>query len=555
MRRVWLRAATECPGTLDVAVFFLDDGVIAGTQQAVRWFCRALEAEFSSLGLDFNPEKCVVTPSAGDRCNFGPDAFPGWVWNLSRNVKVLGAAVGDAAYCEALVRKRRSNASKLQDRIGELGDSQAGLLLLRSCASFAKLLYNARTSPVCLHSAELIGYDEDVRRAFSHLTRLSPDDVTWKRAQWSTGVGGLGLRSISSHAHAAFASSVVGTAQLQCAIWKSLSVADVLAEPAVQISFQELDAILPESLSAALHSGTGVHQKSLSKALDNAARETTMQDPSLASDLRAHLSLVSAVGADAWLHALPCKTECTHVDPELFRIALARRLRLPLLQKPAPCNACGSALDVFMDHALVCQCGGNRTLRHNAIRDVTFDFAVNAGVRAEKEKAGLLPPRPGTDDLASQMPTSGRRPADIWLPTWPDGKPAAVDFAVSSGLRADLLSAAAHDASSVCVQYEDVKRKYLDTANSCHNAGLAFVPFVVEAHGGGLGPAARKVCGHLVKAAAARDGDEAEVHAADLFRRISITLQRENARAVLRRLPQAAPPPPAAYPEVWAEAT
>ena len=40
----------------------------------------------------------------------------------------------------------------------------------------------------------------------------------------------------------------------------------------------------------------------------------------------------------------------------------------------------------------------------------------------------------------------------------------------------------------------------------------------VEAHGGGLGPIARRVVGHIAKARAAREGEEAEHSAADLLR-------------------------------------
>ena len=87
----------------------------------------------------------------------------------------------------------------------------------------------------------------------------------------------------------------------------------------------------------------------------------------------------------------------------------------------------------------------------------------------------------------------------------------------------------------------------------CSEVGLCFLPFVAEAHGGGFGPAARRVIGGVAKAAAARHNGEPEGQAASTMRRISISTHRENARAVLRRLPGASVPTPAAVPEVWAE--
>ena len=111
----------------------------------------------------------------------------------------------------------------------------------------------------------------------------------------------------------------------------------------------------------------------------------------------------------------------------------------------------------------------------------------------------------------------------------------------------------ATDPSSVWGQYEEFKRHHANTEDQCMAQGLRFAPFVVEAHGGGLGPVARRVCAIVAKAAGAKDGDEVEVQAAGLLRRISTSLQRENARAVLRRLAITSLPESSRNPEVWAE--
>ena len=60
--RVMLKAPHDCPGTLDFVVFFLDEAIIAGTDDAVFCFCSALQAELSQAGLVFNAGKYVVTP-------------------------------------------------------------------------------------------------------------------------------------------------------------------------------------------------------------------------------------------------------------------------------------------------------------------------------------------------------------------------------------------------------------------------------------------------------------------------------------------------------------
>ena len=73
-------------------------------------------------------------------------------------------------------------------------------------------------------------------------------------------------------------------------------------------------------------------------------------------------------------------------------MALQRRLRMPLWDRDTACNMCGEVLDRWGDHALACCCGGDRVLRHNAIRDCSA-VAEFTTVSPELEKPGLLPPR------------------------------------------------------------------------------------------------------------------------------------------------------------------
>eukprot|EP00973_Karenia_brevis_P052546 7299113-Karenia_brevis.AAC.1 len=90
-------------------------------------------------------------------------------------------------------------------------------------------------------------------------------------------------------------------------------------------------------------------------------------------------------------------------------------------------------MDSYGDHALVCPCKGDRTRRHNAVRDLTHVEAQEARMAPEKEKQGLIPGRPVEDGVHSRSQQENRRPADIWLPTgggFSRGRPEALDFAV-----------------------------------------------------------------------------------------------------------------------------
>ena len=174
-------------------------------------------------------------------------------------------------------------------------------------------------------------------------------------------------------------------------------------------------------------------------------------------------------------------------------------------------------------------------MRHNAVRNVCFEEAVSAGVRAEREKAGLLPGRPGADGLPPKHGKHGRRPADVWLDRGVGGGGEALDFAINSGMQSELFRPVAEEPGYVFHRYEDMKRSYKGTDAACKAAGFTFVPLVVEAHAGGWSPTLRAVVDWISKRAAPVCQEEPPAVSLRIAQRISCTLLRENARAVLRR--------------------
>ena len=69
--------------------------------------------------------------------------------------------------------------------------------------------------------------------------------------------------------------------------------------------------------------------------------------------------------------------------------------------------------DEFGDHQVACSGNGDRITRHNAILDVLFSAAQSAALSPERETNGLIP-------------GSMSRPANIFLPIWHGGRPAAL---------------------------------------------------------------------------------------------------------------------------------
>ena len=167
-------------------------------------------------------------------------------------------------------------------------------------------------------------------------------------------------------------------------------------------------------------------------------------------------------------------------------------------------------MDSYEDHALVCACRGDRTVRHNRLRDVVYEDAAHGSMQPEREKMGLLPGRPRDDGVPDSpgaahddgdVATSARcrrRPADIFVPQAIGGTPTALDFACTSGMRADSWREAVSDPEYVLSQYDQYKRSFKaggeteTTEALCTRQGIKFVPMVIEAHSGGWSHRARQ---------------------------------------------------------------
>ena len=183
--------------------------------------------------------------------------------------------------------------------------------------------------------------------------------------------------------------------------------------------------------------------------------------------------------------------------------------------------------------------------RHNLIRNGVYFATHAANLHPELEKPGLLPPRPlvgstyenGSPHDPSDSDAGARRPADVYLPRWRLGPPAALDVAITSGMRLDSVNDSVTDPCAAPTRYEDFKSAYKDTGALCREQGFSFIPMIMEAVGGGWGKSARCFWSELAKFSAYAQGEfETEsTSAVFLQQRLSMILHRENARACLRR--------------------
>jgi hypothetical protein len=98
----------------------------------------------------------------------------------------------------------------------------------------------------------------------------------------------------------------------------------------------------------------------------------------------------------------------------------------------------------------------------------------------------------------------------------------------------DCLAESASDGCAAAVAYEGRKNSHLDTKVLCEADGITFLPMVAEA-AGGWAPAARQVWTDLASLMAAASGESVHACLSTVLQHVGLTLQKENARAILRR--------------------
>ena len=130
------------------------------------------------------------------------------------------------------------------------------------------------------------------------------------------------------------------------------------------------------------------------------------------------------------------------------------------------------------------------------------------------------------------------RSADIYLPSWKRGCPAALDVTVISTLQqATVQGAAATQGHALLVGEE---RKLATYAAACREVGVSFIPLVFESLGG-LSDAAADSIASVGRLLGQRLGTPPSESTRHLFQRCAITLWRGNAALWIRRCPPYAP--------------
>ena len=521
--------AQELQGRLDLATFYLDDLILAGDLDAVAAALRHVQQRCSGLGLQLNLDKCEIVAStnlsAAQLVPHFPDSLlrtPAGGSRLLRNFEFLGAAIGEQSFIAAHTAARVASASKLLDAIGEVEDSQVALRLLRACAGHARIVHSLRCTPPQAHQGALVEFDLAVRSCFSSFSGIHLDHTQWEQAGRSFAQAGLGLRSAARDAAAAYLASVGATIAQAAALHTGYLDQAVGDHAPVCEALASFNYWIPTPLTA--EQALTKKQRGLTQLLDQASWENHLANASVC--FQAVLRSEAEPGARAFLAAVPSGR--TQMEPAAFCAELRHRLGVADSPPHEWCPKCDGVLDTFSYHATTCCAGGERTLRHHAIRDLLYTWTARAGLQPEREKTGLLlPQRPEDHNLA------GRRPADLFVPSYL-GSPTAFDLAFTAPQRQETLGAASRQALAAATAYADTKAAHLRTFEMCRTQGVVFFPLVAETTAA-WDPKSAAFLKRVARAVAAREGTDAAQLEGQLLQELSTTARSFRARAVLHR--------------------
>ena len=130
-----------------------------------------------------------------------------------------------------------------------------------------------------------------------------------------------------------------------------------------------------------------------------------------------------------------------------------------VVDKEIPCPFCKQTIDKYGDHATCCKKQGDLIIRHNGLRDFVEEIANDGMLSPVLEKEGIL----GN--------TTGRRPGDVTIQRWAEGKGLAIDVAVTS-----VLSATNVRFKDPCEHYAAVQK------HGKYDASFQGTNIVISAH-------------------------------------------------------------------------
>ena len=221
---------------------------------------------------------------------------------LQRNFELLGAAIGDQEFVREHTDRRVQAIAPLLEALSSVANAQVGLRLLRSCASHDRIMHSVRCTPPDNHTAALQRFDSMVQATLSSITGLHLTADRQAQVGRALKFAGLGLRSATLDAPAAFLSSIGGGRAMACEeVDSAYTAGAVVLQPSVTRATATLNTMLANPLAPC--AALSMKQKALTRLMDDASWSWDRRLSSSPPTRQALLRSEAEPGARAFLAA------------------------------------------------------------------------------------------------------------------------------------------------------------------------------------------------------------------------------------------------------------
>lgn len=484
---------------LNLNRWYLDDGNLAGDFKSLSQVLELIDIEGPPLGLFLNRSKCQVY---GFRSQPPPELFPGLEIGTTSNFDTLGAPIGDTDHCRNFVELKLQKVYEVFDLLEKIDHTQIAFTLLRSCCSFGKIVFFLRTIPSSMITSTCIEFDKRVLTCFEKILSLSLDDSSINQVSLPLSKGGIGLRSARAHAAACYIASTWSA--------KNYSSLDLNIEEKCIDDFNSRVSVPIDSNSKPLR------QKELSSKIDEVFLEKLMSSTSRYT--KARMKSILGPSASSWLSVIPSPK--MSFSNRQFQIAMKLHLGCPVYPETSKCK-CNAPLDRYGLHSLTCKSKGDIIARHNAVRNVIYNYCKAAGLTAKLEKANILGDH-----------TDKRRPADVFIYNFSLNSDHCLDIAITSPLQQKYINSASNTEGYAASDYYKLKRSKYAEAVEAENK--VFQPIILETFGR-IAEESLSCLTRIANIKADRCSTSRSDAIHELFQQISVALQIRNANMVLKR--------------------
>ena len=397
----------------------------------------------------------------------------------------------------------------------------SAMLLLRYCGvpTITHLLRSVTPKNVADAAKQ---HDGDIQNTFQAIVGLSASVQQKNQVSLPISLGGFGLASASLVSPCAFLGSWASTLAFlpERLLQFPSALLDVAVSPtdcvrqcleSLQKSCGKVSEILP-SVEALPDEA-----KKLQSRLTRCYADRLIS----VSDQRSKARLRSAACSEteAWLDALPSSRELSFTSAE-FQTAALLRLEgvIPMLRRIRRCN-CGAEVDELGYHIITCAVGSGATRRHNAIQFNWLKMLQSVNYVCDLERE-------------HQFEGSNKRP-DIGVFNFDERKKLLLDVSIAHPQASTVLPQGAKTAGHAASERDEFKiRKFREEANKL---GYLFEPLVMEVFGR-WSPIALCILRHVAERPSIDFFNDKNAFHEYWRRCMSVCLQRENARIILRKV-------------------